>query len=576
MLPLLRGFEPDRPVVFYGNRALNAAAFCAAAVALSVRLPAKRHVFNLCEGRAEFLLGSAAALLASCTLVLPPSRLARALDELLLIYPDSCCLVDAPASIGVPATVATYAVRMEFDSAPHVVPASASWPPPAIAGAHPAAILFTSGSTGAPQPHAKTWGEFCEGTQTLLRSFGSPSRRAAILGTVPPQHMFGFETTAMLPLQSGTPLLDARPVYPADLADALASAAGLDVDEIWLMSTPLQLQAFHRDLKTAPKVRRIISATMPLEPELARALERDWGVAVEEIFGCTEGGILATRRPARDRHFTPAAGLAFSRSANGAAQVSGGHLPRALALSDRLVPEQPDFAGVGRFEVIGRDEDMVKIAGKRASLHALTRELLAVPGVVDGVLFLPVPDAGRIAAIVVAPECTRDQVRTGLKGRIDPAFMPRPLLVLPALPRDPNGKLPMAELRALVAAQTRAPSGAGRAAGADTEREESYSCEWAVPADHPALPGHFPGQAIVPGVVLLERLEALLGEHGYRIRKCPQAKFLAPVAPATRLLFRVEMAALRNDVAEARFSVAVDGTQVVIGRFTCARARVGA
>jgi hypothetical protein len=70
------------------------------------------------------------------------------------------------------------------------------------------------GIDGAPQPHAKTWAELCEGTQTLLRSFGTPPRGTAILGTVPPQHMFGFETTAMLVLQSGTPLLDARPVFP--------------------------------------------------------------------------------------------------------------------------------------------------------------------------------------------------------------------------------------------------------------------------------------------------------------------------------------------------------------------------
>ena len=51
----------------------------------------------------------------------------------------------------------------------------------------------------------------------------------------------------------------------------------------------------------------------------------------------------------------------------GLPQVSGGHLPQALMLADRLLPEFPDFAGSGSFEILGRDDDMVKIAGKRAS-----------------------------------------------------------------------------------------------------------------------------------------------------------------------------------------------------------------
>ena len=61
MLPLLRGFEPDRTVAFDRGRSLDAATFSAAAATASAKLPAGRHAFNLCEGRAEFLLGSAAA-----------------------------------------------------------------------------------------------------------------------------------------------------------------------------------------------------------------------------------------------------------------------------------------------------------------------------------------------------------------------------------------------------------------------------------------------------------------------------------------------------------------------------------
>jgi acyl-coenzyme A synthetase/AMP-(fatty) acid ligase/3-hydroxymyristoyl/3-hydroxydecanoyl-(acyl carrier protein) dehydratase len=558
MLPLLRDYEPDRTVLFDRDLPIGAAAFCGMAEAISARLPAARYAFNLCENSAAFLLATAAALLARHTLVLPPSRLDRTLDELRAAYPDSYCLVDALSTAPRSPDAKCFALRPAFDAAKASPPPDV-WPPPMIPAAHAVAILFTSGSTGAPQPHAKTWGEMCEGTQTLLRAFGAPPRGAAILGTVPPQHMFGFETTAMLALQSGTPLLDARPLYPADIARALDAAVACGATEVWLMSTPLQLRAFHRELRGLRGVRRIIAATMPLDPELARTIERDWDVTVEEIFGCTEGGILATRRPAKDRFFTPAPGLVFSVTADDSVRVSGGHLPQPLALSDRLRPELAAFSDGGRFEVIGRGEDMVKIAGKRASLQALNRELLAVPGVDDGVLFLPAADASRLAAIVVASGCSPREIRSGLACRIDPAFMPRPLVLVPVLPRDANGKLPAGGLQALLHANRSA------IARDDADGTEVFVGEAAIPADHPALPGHFPGHAIVPGVVLLERVEALLAENGYRVRECPQVKFLVPVAPMTRFALRVEV----TERASARFAISVAGANAVVGRFAC-------
>jgi len=66
---------------------------------------------------------------------------------------------------------------------------------------------------------------------------------------------------------------------------------------------------------------------------------------------------------------------------------------------------------------------------------------------------------------------------------------------------------------------------------------------WAVPADHPAFPGHFPGRPIVPGVVLLDQAilfaESLLGkkiEHW----QIGNAKFLSPVGPAETLVFSLQ------------------------------------
>ncbi|MHB1051831.1 MAG: hotdog family protein [Thiobacillus sp.] len=91
-----------------------------------------------------------------------------------------------------------------------------------------------------------------------------------------------------------------------------------------------------------------------------------------------------------------------------------------------------------------------------------------------------------------------------------------------------------------------------------------------IPADHPAYAGHFPGQPILPGVVLLDAaLHALAGVQGNPATsgQIKSAKFLSPVLPGEPLaLYYTASAAggfrfeLRSD-ARTVASGAVDFTQ---------------
>ncbi|PXV55395.1 hypothetical protein SAMN04487785_11153 [Dyella jiangningensis] len=60
----------------------------------------------------------------------------------------------------------------------------------------------------------------------------------------------------------------------------------------------------------------------------------------------------------------------------------------------------------------------------------------------------------------------------------------------------------------------------------------TYQRVFRVAADHPSLPGHFPGSPLVPGVMLLEQVALALREwRGERLARVVEAKFVAPLLP---------------------------------------------
>lgn len=63
-----------------------------------------------------------------------------------------------------------------------------------------------------------------------------------------------------------------------------------------------------------------------------------------------------------------------------------------------------------------------------------------------------------------------------------------------------------------------------------------------IEATHPSLPGHFPGQPVVPGVVLLDRVAARLQREGVgALARIPAVKFRAPLLPGEKAQLHIEL-----------------------------------
>lgn len=88
----------------------------------------------------------------------------------------------------------------------------------------------------------------------------------------------------------------------------------------------------------------------------------------------------------------------------------------------------------------------------------------------------------------------------------------------------------------------------------------TYRETFCIDADHPALPGHFPGRPLVPGVLLLEQVALALAHwHGQRLAKLIEAKFAAPLLPG-------EEAAVELSEVGARVRFAVRRGETLLAR----------
>jgi acyl-coenzyme A synthetase/AMP-(fatty) acid ligase len=264
--------------------------------------------------------------------------------------------------------------------------------------------------------------------------------RPWIVATVPPQHMFGLETSVLLPLLAGFGVHGGRPLLPADVAAALGEVPAPRV----LVSTPVHLRAIIDSGAPFPKIAVVISATAPMPRELAERTERALSAALIEFFGSTETCAIATRRTACEDAWRPHPGVTLAAGADGTT-VSAPWLPRGQLLHDVV-----DLRDDGTFTIVGRGSDVIEVAGKRASLADLTRRLQVIDGVLDAVVFQPPAPvsggAGRCAALVVAPGLSSREVAQRMRGLVDAAFVPRPIVLVERLPRNDVGKLPREKL----------------------------------------------------------------------------------------------------------------------------------
>lgn len=494
---------PERPVFHTATGPLYGTQLLSHAWALAKRLPA-RPVINLHTNPLQFTLVFLATLMKGQYCLLSSNH---ALSQLATLQKDHDALCTGPS---LPAPLTGFSLPPLSDLT------SARQDNIRLPTTYEAAHVFTSGSTGQARVHKKCWGELVARSQAALPLLApSHPQDTTLLGTVPPYHMYGFETLILQSLHTPTATASGPSFFPGDVEKLLGSTPGHHT----LITTPIHLRSLTTAQAILPGLERIISASAPLPRELALEAEKRFHAPVMEIYGSTETGSVASRRTISTDPWQLYDGITLTDIPDdGQGQTHIYHAPHATSypLNDIITMEGPRH-----FHLIDRKGDLLKIAGKRTSYGALNKALLQTKGIIDG-CFAPLfseeelkevgAEPTRLQAFIVTGADETTTIMRALRQHIDPAFMPRRLVRLPGLPRNPVGKLTRQALETLVR---------------DYAEKRSHP-PFSIPAGHPALPGHFPGDPTVPGIILLERIFALLGVP---VRTISSVKFLSIVRP---------------------------------------------
>jgi acyl-coenzyme A synthetase/AMP-(fatty) acid ligase len=420
----LPDFDPECSFTYFNGVNVSLGDLVSRAQQVSRSLPDGRYAVNLCRDRYLFTLCYLAVIFRNQINLLPQNQSPGCIQTLLENYSGSYSISDDPG-LGYPG----------FVIKPDILWKDAGQFPE-IQDNCIASISFTSGTTGNPKPIPKTFGEFCTAARLATERLGIGSD-LALVSTVPPQHMYGLETSIFWPMVARAAIRSDRPFFPEDIRRTVSESD----KPCLLISTPTHLKACVESDLGWTNLAGVLSSTASMPRPLAEAIEARLGVPLLEIFGSTETLSFASRRLLASEKWRPYPGIRVGAEPD-CCTVQGGHLRNPLQLDDRLEIDRD-----GCFTVIGRSADLVKVGGKRASLAELNRLINQIEGVRDGLFY--VTEHGRLGALVVSRR-SKKSILEDLRQSIDEVFLPRPFHRIAEIPRNELGKIVKLKLDRLI------------------------------------------------------------------------------------------------------------------------------
>ncbi|SDD36524.1 malonyl-CoA/methylmalonyl-CoA synthetase [Paracoccus isoporae] len=339
----------------------------------------------------------------------------------------------------------------------------------------PAAILYTSGTTGRSKGAVLTHGNLASNTEALLQSWHY-SAEDVLIHALPIFHTHGLFVAVNMTLVAGSSLIWLTK-FDADQAVSLMSDATV------LMGVPTfytrLLKSDRLDRDATQNMRLFVSGSAPLLAEDHRSFEDRTGHAILERYGMTETCMITTnpydgaRKPGAVGMALPGieirvtdreTGKALPDGEIGAIEVRGPNvfegywqMPEKTASEFRddgffITGDLGQIGEDGYLRIVGRDKDLVISGGYNVYPKEIEALIDDLPGVLESaVIGVPHPDLGEGVTAVVVPQPgaapSEDDIFSAIGDSLARYKQPKKIIFVEELPRNVMGKVQKAELR---------------------------------------------------------------------------------------------------------------------------------
>ncbi|MFI1104431.1 class I adenylate-forming enzyme family protein [Streptomyces melanogenes] len=330
---------------------------------------------------------------------------------------------------------------------------------------------YTSGSTGEPKAAVHTQRNLANGGDIYTRAYGITADDR-ILAAVPLLHSFGMVAGLVTALRAGAQLVLLRRFSPAQLLRALDEhACTVLVAAPMVYDLATRAAAAGSSPPRPPDALRLcLSSGAALPSAVAQRARERLGVDIQQVYGCTEAGVIAARRPGDGADTDlgvgrPMPGVRVRVVDERGHQVPPGEegalLVRTPAMFTHYLghPEATrrafrdgwygtgDVARLGpegQVHLVGRKDSFINVGGKKVNPLEVEQILLAHPSVAEAVVWGETTDSTgeRVRATVVAgAPLSAKELTSYCRTRLLPHQVPAEVHFVASLPKSSMGKV---------------------------------------------------------------------------------------------------------------------------------------